>query len=80
MTFECSSDTTLEATLYLYDLSARLLWQKPFSLTGGAVNRLSWNGYSDWNEFASNGVYLYRLVEKSAKTSLARGKVWVINR
>lgn len=79
-TFECTSDSTLETTLYLYDLSARLLRQKAFNLKGGSINRLTWNGYSDANELVGNGIYLYRLVDSSTKKLVVKGKVWVINR
>lgn len=78
-TFECISGSTLETTLYLYDMSARLLLQKIFNLHGG-LNRITWNGYSDDNELVSNGIYLYRLIDSSTKKSMARGKVWVINK
>lgn len=80
VTFECTSDTTMETTLYLYNMSARLLWQKVFNLQGGATNRLIWNGYSDYNELVGNGIYLYRLVDSATKKSVAKGKVWIINR
>jgi hypothetical protein len=79
VTFECTSDSTLETDLYIYDMSARLLLQKPFNLQSG-LNRLIWNGYSEANERVGTGIYLYRLIEKPAKSSLAKGKIWVINR
>lgn len=79
-TFECTPDSTFEAALYIYDMSARLLLQKSFSLQGGTVNRTSWDGFSDFNERVGNGVYLYRLVDTSTKKSVGKGKVWVINR
>lgn len=79
-TFECSSDTTREARLYIYDMSARLLLQRLFALNGGALTRQTWNGYSDNNEPAGNGIYLYRLVDNTTHASLAKGKVWIINR
>jgi hypothetical protein len=79
-TFECSSDSSLEAALYIYDMSARLLLRKLFPLRGGTVNRTGWDGFSDSNERVGNGVYLYRLVDTSTKKSVGKGKVWVINR
>lgn len=79
-TFECTSDSTFEAAIYLYDMSAQLLLRKAFSIAGGSVNRTTWNGYSDANELASNGVYLYRLINASSNKSVAKGKVWIINR
>jgi len=79
-TFECTPDTTAEAQLLIYDLSARLVLRRPFSLAGGSVNRTSWNGYNNDNEPAGSGVYLYRLVDTTSKTTLGKGKVWVINK
>ena len=80
VTFECTPDTTGEAQLLIYDFSARLVLRRPFSLAGGSVNRTSWNGYNNDNEPAGSGVYLYRLVDTSSKTTLGKGKVWVINK
>lgn len=79
-TFECSSEASVLSTIYLYDMSARLLWKKAFNISAGAINRTTWNGYSDFNELAGNGVYLYRLIDNNSNKLLAKGKVWVINR
>lgn len=80
VTFECNSDSTLEATFYLYDMAARLLQKKTFNLQGGKINRITWDGYTDYNELVGNGIYLYRLIDSSTKLPVAKGKVWVINR
>lgn len=79
VSFECTVDSTLEAAIYVYDLSARLLLQKTFSLQGGKTNKSNWDGYTRDNEIVGNGVYLYRLVDPANKRSLAKGKIWVIN-
>jgi hypothetical protein len=79
-TFECRTDASLETTIYLYDMSARLIMQKIFNVQSGRVNLTSWNGYSEANEIVSNGIYLYRLIDNSTKKSVGKGKVWVINR
>lgn len=79
-TIECTPDATFEATIYLYDMGARLVWKKPFSLQGGTANRIVWNGYSDGNERVSNGVYLCRLINPTDGKASAKGKIWVINR
>ena len=79
-TFECTSDATFEAALCLYDLSAHLLWRDDLSLVGGSSSRAVWNGYDNDNRLVGNGIYLYRLVDRSSGTLLGRGKVWVINR
>ena len=78
VSFECTSDTTAEAFIYIYDMGARLVLRRAFNLTGGTVNRLSWDGYSDYNERAANGVYLYQVITKASER-VAKGKVWVIN-
>jgi hypothetical protein len=78
-TVECTTDTTTEAFLYIYDMSARLLLRKDFNLTGGLANHIAWDGYSDFNELVGNGIYFYQIIDK-AKTRIAKGKIWVINR
>lgn len=78
-TFECTSDVTQETTLYIYNMAAQLLYKKAFSLQGGATNRLTWNGYSDYNESVGNGIYIYRLIGPSNKEALTKGKIWIIN-
>ncbi len=79
-TIECQADATAEATLYIYDMGARRVFQRAFALQGGAANRTAWNGYGSDNRLAGTGVYLYRLVDSATKQSLAKGKIWVINR
>lgn len=78
--FECTSSISMEATLYIYDLSARLLWKKDWSLPAGLTSQTSWNGYSDFNERVGTGIYPYYLVDRSANKIAAKGKAWVINR
>jgi len=78
-TIECITDTTAEATLYLYDMSARLLLRKAFDLQGGSTNRTAWNGYGYDNELVGSGIYLYRIISKDG-TRVGKGKIWVINR
>ena len=80
MTFECDPGQSAMTTLYLYDMSARLIWHQDFELQAGMTNRLTWDGYSDQNERVGNGIYLYRLVDRSTQKLAAKGKVWVINR
>ena len=78
-TIECTADTTSEAILYIYDLSARLLLRKAFNLQGGSTNRTSWNGYSDFNELVGNGIYIFQIADKGKKR-IGKGKIWVINK
>lgn len=79
-TIEASSTSSAESTLYVYDMAARLILQRPFPLNVGTTNRTSWNGYNNNNELVGSGVYLYRLIDASSRTTLAKGKIWVINR
>jgi hypothetical protein len=78
ITFECTSDITTEAFLYIYDMSARLMLRKDFDLKGGIINTTGWDGYSDYNELVGSGIYLYQIVDKKNKR-LGKGKIWVIN-
>jgi len=80
VTFECVTGAALNTTVYIYDLSARLITRKVFNLSGNATSRLTWDGYSDANERVGNGVYLYRLVDHATRNSVGKGKIWVINR
>jgi hypothetical protein len=76
-TIECSSDTTREASLYIYDMAARLLKRQDLTLQGGSTVRYVWDGFSDYNELSGNGIYLYQII--GARKRLARGKIWVVN-
>ncbi len=78
-TIEATTDATLETTLFIYDLSARQVLRRDFPLAAGIPNRLSWNGYSDFNERVSNGVYVYQIVSRALQR-VARGKIWVVNK
>jgi hypothetical protein len=79
-TFECTSDVSTEAALYLYDLSARLLWKKDLTLPAGKAVQTGWNGYSNFNERAGTGIYLYHLIDRTSNKVMSKGKVWIINR
>lgn len=79
-TIEVTTDTNGSALLYIYDMAARRVFQTTFPLTAGATNRTTWSGYNEFNELAGNGVYLYRIIDASSKKSLAKGKIWVINK
>jgi hypothetical protein len=76
-TIECVSDVSTEATLYIYDMSARLFQRKAFNLNIG-TNRTTWNGYDANNDLVGSGVYLYQLIAPD-KTRLAKGKIWITN-
>jgi len=78
ITFECTSDTTTEAFLYIYDMSARRYLRKAFNLDGSITNRTTWTGYSDYNELVGNGIYFYQIIDRQ-NNRLGRGKIWVIN-
>ncbi|PIS28232.1 hypothetical protein COT42_08680 [Candidatus Saganbacteria bacterium CG08_land_8_20_14_0_20_45_16] len=78
VTFEYTADTTREAFLYIYDMSAKLFLKKSVALAGGTTSHTSWNGYSDYNQLVSNGLYLYQIISPGGQR-LGRGKIWVIN-
>jgi hypothetical protein len=79
-TFECNSSASLESRLVIYDLAARLVAQRSFSLAAWPYNRLTWNGYSDSNELVGPGIYPYRLVDTATNKPIGKGKVWVTDR
>ena len=76
-TFECTSDRTTEASLYIYNMAAQLLQRKPFNLQTG-VNRVTWNGSDANNDLVGTGLYLYQLID-NGKQRLGRGKILVVN-
>lgn len=78
-TIKCTADTTVDSTLYIYNLSAQLVTKKSFPLTGGTASTLTWDGYSDANERAATGLYIYQIIGAN-HDRLAKGKIWVINR
>ena len=77
--FECTTDTSTAATLYIYDMAARLILKKAFDLQAGLINQAGWDGLTDFNEMAGNGIYPYQIISKSG-TRVGRGKIWVINK
>jgi hypothetical protein len=78
VTFECTVSSSSDATLYLYDSAARLIWQSFFPLAGGAASQISWNGYGLSNLQTGNGLYLIRLLDTSHNL-IGKGKLWVVN-
>lgn len=78
-TISCTTDLSAEATLYIYNLAARVQVMRRFGLLGGQRNLLTWNGYNDYNEMVGNGIYLYQIIDQ-AKNRIARGKIWVVNK
>ena len=60
-------------------MAARFVLRKNFNLEGGSTNRVTWDGYSDYNELVGNGIYLYLILDE-AKNRVGKGKIWVINR
>jgi hypothetical protein len=78
MTFSGTTETSTNAYLYIYDMSARFLTRRAFNLTAGLTNTISWDGYTDYNQLAGNGIYLYQVITPQG-TRLGKGKIWVIN-
>jgi hypothetical protein len=77
-TLECTPTETVEAFLYIYDMSAKLMARKAFNLVGGTVNQTSWDGYSDQNQIVGNSIYLYQIIDRTNKR-VGKGKIWVVN-
>jgi len=77
-TIACTSDTTTEAIIYIYDMAARLVLRQDFNLDGSTLNNLTWNGFSGYNSPVGNGIYPYQIISKLGRR-LARGKIWVVN-
>ena len=54
-----------DVTLYIYDISAHLLWKRTFrsGLEGGHVgyNEVFWNGKTAFGEYAPNGIVILKL-------------------
>jgi hypothetical protein len=70
-----------EVTLYIYDISAHLLWKKTFPAgsEGGhtGYNEVFWNGKTPFNEYAPNGIVILKLVGE--KKALGTCKMTVID-
>ncbi|MFH1541579.1 MAG: T9SS type A sorting domain-containing protein [bacterium] len=78
VTFEASADTATGATLYIYDMGAKLVNTQAITIPAGTSTPTTWNGYSLTNTRVGNGIYLYQIIS-SANERLGRGKIWVIN-
>jgi thermitase len=71
-------------TIYLFDLSGNLVWQKSFAAgeQGGkaGLNLAPWNGSSQFGEVVPNGVYLFKIVAQvfGQKKVIGSGKVIVL--
>ena len=71
-------------TIYLFDLSGNLVWQKSFAAgeQGGkaGLNLAPWNGSSQFGEVVPNGVYLFKIVSQvfGQKKVIGSGKVIVL--
>ena len=66
----------------MFDRTGRVVWQKTNSLglSGGqnGLNEVPWNGITDFGEIADNGIYIYKILDLSSKTTLFTGKVMVL--
>jgi subtilisin family serine protease len=81
MAFSYSLKGNFYTSIYLFDLSGSLIWQKNYSAgeNGGksGENNPSWDGIDLYGEMVRNGVYLYQIV--ADKRVIARGKLVVLN-
>ena len=69
-----------EVTVYVFNLSGELIWQKNFSpgQQGGKtdLNLVPWDGRNMYGEMVENGVYIFKI--STAKKLLDSGKVIVL--
>jgi hypothetical protein len=73
--------TNTDIKLMIYDITGRPVWQRSYAAgtNGGATNenRVTWDGRTDFNEYAGNGAYIYILTD--GKKILAKGQMAVID-
>lgn len=67
--------------LYIFDINGQLVWRRSFAAgleEGGkqGENRVLWNGFTDFNEIASNGIYIYKIVV--GDNVIGKGKIIVL--
>ncbi|MCX5726112.1 MAG: S8 family serine peptidase [Candidatus Saganbacteria bacterium] len=73
--------TNADITLFMFDISGSLVWKRRFSAgieEGGKQgdNKVVWNGFTDFGEIASNGVYVYKIVARN--NVIGKGKIIVL--
>ncbi|MFH1386819.1 MAG: right-handed parallel beta-helix repeat-containing protein [bacterium] len=74
-------DAAATTTIYIFDLTGNLIWQKRFSPTdpeGGHTNynQVEWNGRSSYGQIVNNGLYLFTIVADGKK--IGSGKIAVL--
>ncbi len=77
-------DQDTDVTLAIFSTTADLLWKRSYiaGSNGGRAgdNSVLWNGLTDFNERAANGVYLLRVINRGNGRVLAKGKIAVLSR
>jgi flagellar hook assembly protein FlgD len=66
------------ATVYIFDMTAKLVQKIVWPQTGISGNRVTWDGINAYGEIVGDGAYLYRVVD--GNKLLGKGKILVINR
>gem|GEM_PF-870851 len=64
--------------VYVYDITARLVFRHTQYMTAGSYNEVIWNGDTYYNEIADNGVYLVRVIDEGSRKMIGKGKIMVI--
>ncbi len=81
ITFNYSLQGNFNATIYLFDVTGNLIWQKSYEAgeNGGKAgdNNPTWSGQDLFGASVPNGVFLYQIV--ADQRIIARGKVIVLN-
>ena len=73
--------TNADITLFIFDISGNLVLKRKFAAgieEGGKQgdNKVKWNGFTDFGEIASNGVYVYKIV--AGNNVIGKGKIIVL--
>jgi len=82
--FTYNLEDNYAVTIYLFDLSGNMVWQKSFSAgeQGGKAgqNLAPWNGLNLFGEMVEGGVYLFKIVSQtgSAKKVIGSGKIIIL--
>ena len=83
-TIEYNLSLASDIEIWIFDINGEVVKKidKSQSENGGlatAVNRVPWDGKNAWGEGCSNGVYLYRIIEKTVgQKVIGKGKIAIL--
>jgi len=64
--------------VYIYDITARLVFRHTEYMTAASYNEVVWNGRTYFGEIADNGVYLVRVIDEGSRKIIGKGKILVV--